>query len=245
MKPVAIFRHYKTEGPGYFATFLDRHSIPWQLIAIDQGETVPASPDPYSGIALLGGPMSVNDPLPWIEPLCALLRAAIAKDIPVIGHCLGAQLMSKALGGHITPSPFKEIGWGSVHSENNASARRWLGDWPAANGGEASVFQWHGETFSLPAGAERLFRSPFCDNQMFALGPHLGMQCHVEMSAEMIEEWCAAWPAEVEGLEPLPASVQTPAQMLKATPERLPGMRLLAEQLYTVWLGGLKREPAS
>jgi GMP synthase-like glutamine amidotransferase len=241
MKPVAIFRHFKTEGPGYFATFLERHSIPWQLIAIDQGETLPATPDPYSGIALLGGPMSVNDPLPWIAPLCALLRAAIAKDIPVIGHCLGAQLMSKALGGRITPSPSKEIGWGRVRSEDNASARRWLGDWLAGSRGEAGVFQWHGETFSIPAGAERLFSSPFCDNQMFALGPHLAMQCHVEMSAAMIEEWCSSWPAEVRGLEPLPASVQTPEQMLKEAPERLLRMRQLADQLYSVWINGLER----
>lgn len=242
MKPVAIFRHFKTEGPGYFATFLERHSIPWQLIAIDQGETLATSPEQYSGIALLGGPMSVNDPLPWIEPMCALLRAAIARDIPIIGHCLGAQLMSKALGGRITSSPAKEIGWGRVRSEDNASARHWLGDWLATSGGVANVFQWHGETFSIPAGAERLFSSTFCDNQMFALGPHLAMQCHVEMTAGMINEWCATWPAEVEGLEPLPASVQTPEQMLEAIPERLPSMRQLADQLYTVWIKGLKQE---
>ena len=241
MKPVAIFRHFKTEGPGYFATFLDRHSIPWQLIAIDQGETVAATPDAYSGIALLGGPMSVNDPLPWIVPLCVLLRSAMAKDIPVIGHCLGAQLMSKALGGHISPSPFKEIGWGGVRSENNDSARHWLGQWLGTSGGEASVFQWHGERFSIPAGAQRLFSSPFCDNQMFALGPHLAMQCHVEMTAEMIEEWCACWPAEVQGLDPLPASVQTPEQMRKEAPERLVNMRQLADQLYSVWIKGLKQ----
>ena len=69
MKPVAIFRHAETEGPGYFATFLDQRSIPWQLIAIDRGETVPQQADGYSGLCLMGGPMSVNDPLPWLDEM--------------------------------------------------------------------------------------------------------------------------------------------------------------------------------
>ena len=73
MLPVAIFRHSPTEGPGYFAIFLEQHGIPWQLIAIDAGEAVPASPEAFSGLCFMGGPMSVNDDLPpwvpwWDEP---------------------------------------------------------------------------------------------------------------------------------------------------------------------------------
>ena len=81
MKPVAIFRHSPTEGPGYFAIFLERQGIPWRLIAIDQGESVPATVDGFSGLCFMGGPMSVNDPLPWIEPVCKLIRAAVALNI--------------------------------------------------------------------------------------------------------------------------------------------------------------------
>src|SRR5687767_4370605 len=102
MKPVAIFRHSPTEGPGFFAAFLEEHGIPWKLIAIDAGETVPDDPTQFSGLGFMGGPMSVNDPLPWIPPVLNLIKHAIDKDIPVIGHCLGGQLMSKALGGQIT-----------------------------------------------------------------------------------------------------------------------------------------------
>ena len=120
MKPIAIFRHAKTEGPGYFATFLDQHSIPCQLIAIDQGEAVPERADAYSGLCLMGGPMSVNDPLPWITQMCALIREADREDIPVIGHCLGGQLMSKAFGGVISASPTKEIGWGTARVAQSA-----------------------------------------------------------------------------------------------------------------------------
>jgi len=185
--------------------------------------------------------MSVNDPLPWITALCALIRDAVRQDLPVIGHCLGGQLISKALGGVITSSPCKEIGWGRARAENNDSARHWLGDWLPRTGGQAEVFQWHGETFSIPSGAQQILSNDFCTNQMFAQGPHLAMQCHVEISAEMIAAWCAAWPDEVTGLDPLPATVQTPPQMLAEAPARLASMRSLADQLYSVWIGGLNR----
>ena len=239
MKPIAIFRHTRTEGPGYFATFLDRHSLPWQLICVDSGASIPESTEPYSGICLMGGTISVNDPLPWIEESCRLLREAFAKNVPVIGHCLGGQLMSKALGGQVIRNPVKEIGWGIAEADlQSEEARRWLGD-ALDESGKATVFQWHGETFSIPAGAKRLLGNGYCANQMFVLGPHLGMQCHVEMTPEMIATWNANWAEETRGLDPLPPSVQTPEQMQAETGDRLPAMRRLADQLYSVWIGGL------
>ena len=102
MKPVAIFRHSPTEGPGYFATFLEGHGIAWELIPVDAGAPVPTSPEAYAGLCFMGGPMSVNDPLPWIDHTCALIRSAVAAGIPVLGHCLGGQLMAKALGGELS-----------------------------------------------------------------------------------------------------------------------------------------------
>lgn len=238
MLPVAIFRHSPTEGPGYFAIFLEQHGIPWRLIAIDEGEPLPASTDGFSGLCFMGGPMSVNDPLPWIEPVCRLIRDAVEKDIPVIGHCLGGQLMSKALGGEVTRNPVKEIGWGSAGAENNAAAQHWLGNFASQAG---TVFQWHGETFSIPAGAERLLSSQFCANQMFALGPHLGMQCHVEMTPEMIRTWCGQWADEALAVADQ-ESAQTPATMQAEMMQRLPVMRQLSEQLYSVWIKGLARQ---
>ena len=237
MQPVAIFRHSPTEGPGYFAIFLEQHGIPWQLIAIDEGAAVPGTADGFSGLCFMGGPMSVNDPLPWIEPVCALIRDAAEKKIPVIGHCLGGQLMSKALGGQITKNPVKEIGWGDAHGEDNIIARHWLGEYAGKNG---TVFQWHGETFSIPAAATRLFASSHCANQMFALGPHLGMQCHVEMTPEMIATWCEQWADEAIAVADQP-SAQTPEVMQAQISERLPRMRQLSNQLYSVWIGGLQR----
>jgi len=237
MLPVAIFRHTPTEGPGYFAIFLEQQGIPWRLIAIDEGEPVPAAVDGFSGLCFMGGPMSVNDPLPWIEPVCALIREAAAKDMPVIGHCLGGQLMSKALGGVITRNPVKELGWGEATGEDDAIARHWLGDYTGKVG---TVFHWHGETFSIPPGATRLFANQYCTNQMFALGPHLGMQCHVEMTPEMISTWCEQWAEEAASVTGQP-SVQTPGTMQAEIGERLPAMRRLSDQLYSVWIRGLRR----
>lgn len=237
MRPVAIFRHSATEGPGYFAIFLEQQGIPWHLIAIDEGESIPLTVDGFSGLCFMGGPMSVNDPLPWIAPVCALIRDAVAKDVPVIGHCLGGQLMSKALGGQISKNPVKEIGWGETCGEDGQLAQDWLGRFA---GKAAMAFHWHGETFSLPPGATRLVGNAHCANQMFVLGPNLGMQCHVEMTPEMIATWCEQWADEAAAVADLP-SVQNPEQMLGEIEANLANMRQLSEQLYSVWIKGLAR----
>jgi GMP synthase-like glutamine amidotransferase len=230
MKPIAIFRHSAGEGPGYFATFLDRHELPWQLIRIDAGAPPPADCGAFSGLCFMGGPMSVNDDLPWLPPLFAVIRQAVERDIPVIGHCLGGQLMSKALGGQVTKNPVKEIGWGRV-ATTDAAAREWLGDLAAFE-----AFHWHGETFSLPAGATRILKSDHCANQAFVLGPHLGMQCHVEMTEAMIRLWCRQWADECA--QPS-ASVLTPQQMEENIDARIDAMRVAANRLYARWISGL------
>jgi len=241
MKPVAIFRHTHTEGPGYFATFLDAHSIPWKSIHVDEGAPIPATASQFSGICLMGGTISVNDPLPWIVHSCHLISEAMALNIPVIGHCLGAQLMSKALGGTVKPNKFKEIGWGTARAEDNAEALAWLGNALDASR-NATVFHWHGETFSIPHGATRILSSAYCANQAFVMGPHLGMQCHVEMTEDMIDTWSKGWTRETRGIDPLPDSIQTPKLMRDELRYRLPAMRRVAEQLYSVWISGLSRD---
>jgi GMP synthase-like glutamine amidotransferase len=230
MKPVAIFRHIPGEGPGYFATFLDSRSIPHQLICIDQGDAVPSSTDAYSGLCFMGGPMSVNDPLPWLAPVSNLIRLAVAGGQPVIGHCLGGQLMAKALGGTVSRNPVKEIGWGEVTA--TGAVPDWLGDISAFE-----AFHWHGETFTLPPGATRILASAHCANQGFVLGPHLGLQCHVEMTEAMIRLWNRQWAAESAIAS---ASVQTPEQMYQRIGERIDAMRIAADRLYTHWLAGLQ-----
>ena len=88
-KPVAVFRYSDTEGPGHFATFLDANRIPWTLVKLDEGEAVPASSAEFSGLGFMGGPMSANDDLEWTVPVLDLMRDAVDRGVPIIGHCLG------------------------------------------------------------------------------------------------------------------------------------------------------------
>ncbi len=235
MQPIAIFRHSPTEGPAYFATYLDQQNIPWELIKIDAGAEVPARPDGYSGLVFMGGPMSVNDDLPWIPPALDLIRAAVRADIPVMGHCLGGQLMAKALGGVVGKNPVKEIGWGEVKQADNPIAVRWLKEVPQ----RFNAFHWHGETFSLPPDATPILSSMHCANQAYVLGKHLGMQCHVEMTRELIASWCDNGIDEIRQAHS--PAVQSPEEMQKDIETKLADLHRAAEALYSEWLKGLKR----
>jgi len=237
MHPVLIFRHSPAEGPGYFTTFLDRQGIPWRLVRIDAGDAVPENLNGVSGLCLMGGPMSVNDDLPWIQPVLGLIRQAVASDIPVIGHCLGGQLMSKALGGTVSLNPVKEIGWGDVRVTDPDAARPWLGDASQPMLG----FHWHGETFSPPPGASRILESAYCANQAFVLGGrHIGMQCHVEMTPELVASWCDNGAAEIAASQS--PGVQTPHAIQTDLQARTARLHRLADKIYSRWIQGLIQE---
>lgn len=238
MKPVVIFRHVATEGPGYFATYLSRHDIPWQVIKIDEGGAVPENPCAFSGMAFMGGPMSVNDDLPWMPQALGLIAAAVDAGVPVIGHCLGGQLMSKALGGMVTRNAVREIGWGRVDVVGHPLGRAWFGGLPAS----FDSFHWHGETFSVPPSAARLLSSPYCENQAFALGPHLALQCHVEMTVALIRRWCQDWGKEVTSLAARLPSVQTPEEIMEAIDQKVGALHAVADRVYDQWVKGLKRQ---
>lgn len=233
MKPIAIFRHSPSEGAGYFAEFLNQHAIPWELIRIDEGDAVPRNAQDFSGLVFMGGPMSVNDDLFWILFVLPLIRDAITHDIPLLGHCLGGQLISKALGGVVSKNPVKELGWGKVDVSDNAIARQWFGDIQSFD-----TFHWHGETFSLPPGAVHLLSSAHCANQAYAIGKHLALQCHVEMTEHMIREWCEVGADELAANTGSPA-VQSAAMMQAQMQDKLPELHRVAAQLYRHWLHGL------
>ncbi|HSH06843.1 MAG TPA: type 1 glutamine amidotransferase [Burkholderiales bacterium] len=236
MKPVVIFRHVRSEGPGYFATVLERRSIPHRMIAVDAGEPLPRSVRAFAGLVFMGGPMSANDDLPWIAAALALMQDAVRQDVPLLGHCLGAQLMAKALGAEVRGNAVKEIGWGEVSVSDNALAREWFGERTGF-----TAFHWHGETFTLPRGATRMLENVHCANQAFVLGRHVGLQCHVEMTPELVRRWCRA------GREDLEASVASPAvQSAEAMQHdlelRCTLLNAVAERIYARWLEGLARD---
>ena len=235
MKPVGIFRTARTEGPGYFATYLERRSIAWQLVPLDEGAPVPRDARNFSGLVFMGGAMSVNDDLPWIVPTLELIRDAVRKDVPVLGHCLGGQLMSKAFGGRVIPNACREIGWGEVRVADNAVAREWLGDLQSFES-----FHWHGETFSIPPGGTRVLEGAHCANQAFALGKHFGMQCHIEMTEDMIRTWLEAGAHEIKEHAKSPA-VQRREEIEREMESKVASLNEVANRVYERWTEGLSR----
>lgn len=233
MKPVVVFRHARTEGAGYLGTFLEQNNIPWQEVRIDLGETLPVSAKDFSGLVFMGGPMSVNDDLPWIPPALDLIREAAQSDIPVLGHCLGGQLMSKALGGVVSKNSVKEIGWGEVRVSDTPEAKKWFG-----NVQNFLSFHWHGETFSLPQGVTHVLASEYCANQAWSMGKHLAFQCHVEMTEEMVKIWCDTGAEEVQTCVGFP-SVQTKETMQQNLAKRVADLNQVAKNIYQVWVQGL------
>ena len=199
---------------------------------MDQGEPIPGDLDECSGLVFMGGPMSVNDPLPWIEQELSLIRKAVVNQIPTLGHCLGGQLISKALGGTVTRNTVKEIGWHEVESIRNGAAAAWLKNIPD----RFTAFHWHGETFSLPDGATPLLTNRHCANQAFVLGSTLALQCHIEMTADMVREWVDLYQDELQSSS---ASVQAPNAITENAAEKCRDMQQWADVLYTRWLQGL------
>ena len=239
MKPVAIFRYARTEGPGHFATFLSMHGIDWTLVALDEGEPVPADPRAFSGLGFMGGPMSANDELPWTQPVLQLMRDAVDAKVPVIGHCLGGQMLARALGGKVERAPVKEIGWVPLAIEPTPVAKQWLDGAPSP----FHAFQWHEDTFStMPPGATRILTGANCANQAYVLDDrHLGMQCHVEITAEMIVTWLRIGISDIdENLGRSPA-VQDAATIKSLIPKHLPGSSSTADRLYARWITNLRR----
>jgi GMP synthase-like glutamine amidotransferase len=233
MKPVAICRFAPQEGPGYFATYLGIHGIPWRLVKVDEGEMLPEA-STFSGLAMMGGAMSANDDLPWIAPMLDLIRRAVTNGTPVIGHCLGGQLLARALGGAVRSNPVKEIGWGEIELVNGKAGAEWGP--PAA----FTSFHWHGETFSIPPGAVRIWASVYCPNQAFIYRNSIGMQCHIEMTAELVQTWCDGGAQEIEEALGVSPAVQSAEAMRQDLPAKLEGLHRVADAVYGRWMRGLR-----
>jgi GMP synthase-like glutamine amidotransferase len=234
MRPIAIFRFSATEGPAYFADWLDAQGLPWELVALDEGAAVPRDPRVFAGIGMMGGPMSVNDALSWIAPLNALLRAAVGADVPVIGHCLGGQLLAQSLGARVTRAAVPEIGWVDVSVCDDAARADWFGGRRAF-----TTFQWHYDAFALPPGATRVLTNAFNVNQAYVIGDrHIGFQCHIEMTRALVETWIGT------GARELPASsspaAQSAADMRRDIDAHLAGLHAVAGSVYARWVQTLR-----
>jgi len=225
MKPLKIFRHVDCEGPGYLGSVLERENIPFTIVCIDLGQDFSIIPDDCSGLIFMGGPMSVNDDLAWISREIELIQAAVARGLPVLGHCLGGQLLAKALGADISPNRVREIGWHTVEKTGYHEFTRNLPE-------SFSAFHWHGESFAVPQGGRQLLRNEHCENQAFSFRNCLGLQCHVEMTEVMVREWITRYAEELHG----PSSVQNAASIKKNLSDRCTQLQCVADKLYMNWL---------
>jgi len=229
MKPIRIFRHIDCEGPGYLLDVLSRMEVPHELVCIDQGDAVPEQIDDVSGLVFMGGSMSVNDDLSWIRQEIELIQQAAKHRLPVLGHCLGGQLMAKALGGRVIPNRVQEIGWFEVQKTVSALSESWLEGLPD----RMEVFHWHGEMFTLPDGAKNILFNENCPHQGFALENMLAMQCHIEMTEPLITEWATRF---ADQLQSGPDTVQPPEEMLQNLPSRIRDLNSFADKIYSRWL---------
>jgi GMP synthase-like glutamine amidotransferase len=232
MKPVHIFRHVKCEGPGYLGTFLQQQQIPYEVICIDEGVEVPVDLDVISGLVFMGGGMNVTDPLQWIQEEQALIRTAIEHNVPVMGICLGAQLMSAAMGGTITHGPGMEIGWHPVTPVPENKPNVWLNDLPDV----FVPFHWHADTFSIPQDATSLLNSECRNNQAFVYKNCVALQFHLEMTTDMVKEWVRLFGSDIDYGPPC---AQTCEDILFNLDEKISALHQCADVIFSRWIEGL------
>jgi GMP synthase (glutamine-hydrolysing) len=203
MTRVLIFRHIPFEGAGRLEPLLAVRGIAAEYVDLYRESAVLPETRDAAGLIFLGGFMSANDDLPYLRREMDLIAEAAARRTPVLGICLGAQMIAKAAGARVYRNHQKEIGWFDIRlTEAGAADRLFAGVNPVE-----SVFHWHGETFDLPRDAAWLAYSERCRHQAFRIGGTVyGLQFHLEVTPEMIADWCAqdANCGDVRELESLP-----------------------------------------
>jgi GMP synthase-like glutamine amidotransferase len=183
---VLAFRHVPFEHLGLIADALAARAIECRYVDLYESAEAPSAEN-VDGLIFMGGPMSVNDDLPYIRKELRLIEEAVAQGKPVLGVCLGSQLIAKALGARVYKNAVKEIGWYPVRFTEAAGDDRLF----AGLNGPELVFHWHGETFDLPPAAALLASSEACRHQAFRVGANVyGLQFHLEVTPEMIADWC-------------------------------------------------------
>lgn len=177
-----ILQHHPIEGPGSLTPWLATHATSRQIVKLYAGESCPAA-DAVDLLLILGGPMSVNDEgeFPWLIAEKVFIRQVIDRQRPVLGICLGSQLIATVLGAAVSPNRDKEIGWLAIEGIGSKAA-------PAFTIPSTTVLHWHGETFDLPAGAILLARSIACAHQAFLYKENvLALQFHLETTPELVK----------------------------------------------------------
>jgi len=238
---ILILQNNSADGPAYLGTWLRQQQIAYDVVNFDAGEAAPANLGGYTGLAVLGGPMSVNDDLPSLRASETLIRDARDGDKPVIGHCLGGQLIASALGAKVDVAPQPEIGWWPLRLTSSERAREWFGEFA---GTTPVAMQWHYDCFAVPAGAELLASNDGCAHQAFAISKLLAMQFHIEIDGPKHGLWLSGAAAELADLKGAPY-VQTASIMASKVPSQMAQSHALADRIYSRFVelaaGNLRR----
>jgi GMP synthase (glutamine-hydrolysing) len=229
---ILILQNDIDDDAAHFATFLRERNVAFDVIFVGDGATLPTLLEKYAGLAVFGGPNSVNDDDPALRHVEALIREADETGKPVLGHCLGGQLIATALGGEVTINPEPEVGWSSVSLADNDLARQWFGDFA---GGAHPVFQWHYETFSLPEGATLIASNEVCGHQAFAYNNMLAMQFHIEVDEAKLTRWAKTSDEELMPQANVP-TVQIGRIFAEKMSIALPASLALANRIYARFL---------
>lgn len=184
---VLILQHWPSEGPGTIESFLRSRGAQIELLRLYDGHALPQSPTPFDVIVSLGGPMSVydEDHYPFLQEETSFLREVIQRGLPVLGICLGAQMIAKACGAEVTKSPKAEIGWNHVMLTSAGKNDPAFFGLPES----VEVFQWHNDMFKIPKGGLLLAYSADCPHQALRFREAVGLQFHIEVTPEILQEW--------------------------------------------------------
>ena len=180
---IHVLQHVPFETPDRVADWAIERGHELCVVRMFEGAQALPDLEKLEGLVLLGGPMSVGDEalFPWLAWERDLIRRAIRHEVPLLGICLGAQQIARALGASVRVMPKTEIGWQEIQATAEGLRSEWL------ENETETVFQWHGETFDLPEGAVHMARSPACENQAFIYGKRtLALQFHPEVSTKGI-----------------------------------------------------------
>jgi GMP synthase (glutamine-hydrolysing) len=180
---ITIFQHGIGEPPGYILEIIENKGLSYEIIRPYEGEPVPEQVT-SSHYIFLGGVMSVNDEeqYPWLLREKMLIRDATLSGVPVLGVCLGAQLIASSFSQEVRRCT-EEKGWTVIRNQDRSGSKR--------SGEEVMVFEWHGECFNLPEGSSLIYSGDVVTNQMFTFGSAIGVQFHPEVTESIIRQWVA------------------------------------------------------